>query len=313
MGRRHYNGLKTAALFGVMWAVLLGLYAVVGGGSRSLFLVFAALGVFGTAYGYWNSDKIAIRSMRAYPVSELEAPEMYRIVRELSTVARLPMPRLYLSPTDAPNAFATGRNPRNAAVCCTEGILDLLTERELRGVLGHELMHVGNRDILTSSVAAAVAGLITSFAQFLMFFGGGGGGRERGGNPLAALALAILAPVAAMLVQLAISRTREFDADEDGARLTGDPLALASALRKLEAGTQRAPLPQDRDLVDVSHLMIANPFRGAGMGRMFATHPAMADRIARLEAMAGPYGQGTPGGPSGPGPVGGPQVGPPLS
>jgi heat shock protein HtpX len=297
MPRRHYNGLKTAALFGAMWAVLLGLYALVGGGNRSLFLVFAAVGLLGTAYGYWNSDKIAIRAMRAYPVSELEAPGMYRIVRELSTAARQPMPRLYLSPTDAPNAFATGRNPRNAAVCCTEGILDLLTERELRGVLGHELMHVYNRDILTSSVAAAVAGVITSFAQFLMFFGGGSD-RERGGNPLAALALALLAPVAAMLVQLAISRTREYDADEDGARLTGDPLALASALRKLEQGTQRAPLPQDRDLVDVSHLMIANPFRGAGMARMFATHPPMADRIARLEALAGGgYGTGAPGGP----------------
>lgn len=303
MPRRHYNGLKTAALFGAMWAVLLGLYALFGGGNRSLFVLVAAVGLLGTAYGYWNSDKIAIRAMRAYPVSELEAPEMYRIVRELSTRARQPMPRLFLSPTDAPNAFATGRNPRNAAVCCTEGILDLLTERELRGVLGHELMHVYNRDILTSSVAAAIAGVITSFAQFLMFFGGGGD-RERGGNPLAALALALLAPFAAMLVQMAISRTREYDADEDGARLTGDPLALASALRKLHAGTRRMPLPQDRDLVDVSHLMIANPFSGGGMARMFATHPPMQDRIARLEAMAGgPYGHG---------PSGGPQVSPPL-
>ncbi|MGV8968470.1 MAG: zinc metalloprotease HtpX [Cellulomonas sp.] len=285
MGHRHYNGLKTAALFGVMWAVLLGIYALVGRGNQSLFFVFAAFGVLGTIYGYWNSDKIAIRAMRARPVSELEQPAMYRIVRELSTSARQPMPRLFVSPTAAPNAFATGRNPRNAAVCCTEGILELLDERELRGVLGHELMHVYNRDILTSSVAAAVAGLITSFAQFLLFFGGGD--RRGGGNPFGAIALAILSPFAAMMIQMAISRTREYDADEDGSRLTGDPLALASALRKLETGTQRAPLPQDRDLVDVSHLMIANPFAGGGVGKLFATHPPMAERIARLQKMAG--------------------------
>jgi len=287
MGHRHYNGLKTAALFGVLWAFLLVIYAIVGGGQRSLFFVFAGLGVAFTAYGYWNSDKIAIRAMRARPVSELEQPAMYRIVRELSTTARQPMPRLYVSPTAAPNAFATGRNPRNAAVCCTEGLLQLLTERELRGVLAHELTHVYNRDILTSSVAAAIAGLITSFAQFLLFFGGGGDSRGRGGNPLATIALAILSPIAATLIQLAISRTREYDADEDGSRLTGDPLALAAALRKLEGGTQRAPLPQDRDLVDVSHLMIANPFRATGARQLFATHPPMADRIERLEKMAG--------------------------
>lgn len=284
MGHQHYNGLKTAALFGALWAVLLGMGALVGNG-RFLWL-FAALGVATTAYSYWNSDKIAIRAMHARPVSELEQPAMYRIVRELSTAARQPMPRLYVSPTAAPNAFATGRNPRNAAVCCTDGILALLDERELRGVLGHELMHVHNRDILTSSVAAAVAGVITSVAQMLLIFGGGND-RERGGNPLAALAMAFLAPVAATLIQLAVSRTREFDADEDGARLTGDPLALASALRKLELGTQVRPLPQDRELVDVSHLMIANPFRGGGVGRFFATHPPMPERIARLQRMAG--------------------------
>lgn len=285
MGRRHLNGLKTTLLFGVLWAVLLGIGVLVDGG-RWIF-VFAAVGVVTTAYGYWNSDKIAIKAMHAYPVTELEAPEMHRIVRELSTRARQPMPRLYISPTKAPNAFATGRNPKNAAVCCTEGILQLLDERELRGVLGHELMHVYNRDILTSSVAAAIAGVITSVAQFLMFFGGGD---RRNGNPLAMLALALLAPLAAMLIQMAISRTREYDADEDGSRLTGDPLALASALAKLERGTQRAPLPANRALVDVSHLMIAHPFRGGGMARLFATHPPMADRIARLEAMAGNTG-----------------------
>lgn len=283
MGRRHFNGLKTAALFGLLWALMLALGAVIGDG-QYIFL-FAGLGLLGTAYAYWNSDKIAIRAMHAVPVSELEQPGMYRIVRELSTTARQPMPRLYVSPTAAPNAFATGRNPRNAAVCCTEGILALLDERELRGVLGHELMHVYNRDILTSSVAAAFAGMITSVAQFLMFFGGGD--RDRGGNPLAMLAMVFLAPVAAMLIQLAISRTREYDADEDGARLTGDPMALAAALAKLERGTQRAPLPANRDLVDVSHLMIANPFRGAGMANLFATHPPMSERIRRLEAIAG--------------------------
>lgn len=283
MTRRHFNGLKTAALFALLWVVVLALGAVVDGGRYVL--LFGVLGVVGTAWGYWNSDKIAIRAMRARPVSELEQPGMYRIVRELSTAARQPMPRLYVSPTAAPNAFATGRNPRNAAVCCTEGILVLLDERELRGVLGHELMHVYNRDILTSSVAAAFAGMITAVAQVLMLFGGGG--RDRGGNPFAMLAMAILAPVAAMLIQLAISRTREYDADEDGARLTGDPMALASALAKLDRGVQRTPLPANRDLVDVSHLMIANPFRGGGMANLFATHPPMAERIKRLEEIAG--------------------------
>lgn len=284
--RSHYNGLKTAALFGVLWAVLLGMGAVISAGMNSAapLWIFALIGLGTTAYGYWNSDKIAIRSMQAYPVSEQQAPGIYRIVRELSAKATQPMPAIYISPTQAPNAFATGRNPKNAAVCCTEGILNILDERELRGVLGHELMHVYNRDILTSSVAAAVAGVITSVAQMLMFFGGGD---RRNANPLAMIAMALLAPLAASMVQLAISRTREYDADEDGARLTGDPLALASALRKLELGVQRAPLPQEQQLVNTSHLMIANPFKGGGAAKLLATHPPMAERIARLEKMAG--------------------------
>ena len=290
MGRRYFNGVKTAALFGMLWVVVLGLGWLIGDG-QYLWL-FAGLGVLGTAYGYWNSDKIAIRAMRAQPVTEAQQPTMYRIVRELSTSAGQPMPRLYVSPTGAPNAFATGRNPKNAAVCCTEGILTLLDERELRGVLGHELMHVYNRDILISSVAAAFAGMITAVAQMLLIFGGGGGRRVGGGggNPLVLLAMLFLAPLAAMLIQLAISRTREFDADADGAELTGDPRALASALAKLERGTQRAPLPANRELVDVSHLMIANPFKGGGMGKLFTPHPPMAERIRRLEAMADEQG-----------------------
>ena len=281
----HFNGLKTAALFGAIFALLLGLGSVIGGG-RYIWL-FGLLGVGMTFYGYWNSDKLAIRAMRAYPVSEAQAPAMYRIVRELSTRAGKPMPRLYISPTQAPNAFATGRNPANAAVCCTEGILALLDERELRGVLGHELMHVYNRDILTSSVAAALAGMITSVAQMMLFFGGGFGNDEDRPNPVAMIALALLAPLAAMMIQMAISRTREYDADEDGARLTGDPLALASALAKLERGTARAPLAPEPQVVNAAHMMIANPFRPKDVSKLFSTHPPMDQRITRLQKLAG--------------------------
>ena len=285
----HYNGLKTTLLLSGIFGLLLALGSLV---SRGRYIwVFALFGVAMTAYGFWNSDKIAIRAMRAQPVSEAQAPAMYHIVRELSTAAGKPMPRLYISPTEAPNAFATGRDPSNAAVCCTEGILALLDERELRGVLGHELMHVYNRDILTASVAAAIAGVITSVAQMFMFmgiFGGGGGGNnnDNRSNPMGMLLMALLAPLAATTIQLAITRTREYDADEDGAKLTGDPLALASALRKLERGTAAAPLAPQRDIVNASHMMIANPFRAQDVSRLFATHPPMAERIARLEAMA---------------------------
>ena len=235
------------------------------------------------AYSYWNSDKLALRSMNAYAVTREEVPVLYDIVEELSSRAAQPMPRLYVAPTQTPNAFATGRNPRNAAVCCTEGILQLLDERERRGVLGHELMHVYNRDILTSSVAAGIATLITAAAQIVGFGSMMGGNRERGGgNFLSIILMSLLAPIATAVIQMAISRTREYDADEDGAKLTGDPIALASALNKLEKGVSLYPMdPKNQQVVDTSASMIANPF--GGLMNLMSTHPPMDKRIARLQ------------------------------
>jgi heat shock protein HtpX len=282
---RQANGVKTAALL----AALSGLILVAGqalGGTQGLTIAFV-IALVTNGIAYFHSDKLALRSMRARPVSEAEQPVMYRIVRELSTAARQPMPRLYLSPTMAPNAFATGRNPRNAAVCCTEGILAILDERELRGVLGHELAHVYNRDILISSVAAGLASVIMYLGYLAWLLPIGRSSDDDGPGPLGALAVLILGPVAAGLIQMAISRSREYQADASGAAVTGDPLALASALRKLEMGTRALPLPPEPNLQTTSALMIANPFRREGMANLFSTHPPMAERIARLEALAG--------------------------
>ena len=288
-GANHHNELKTAVLMGGLWSLLLlfGWVLAKGTGSSIWLFIMPLIGVSQTAYTYWNSDRLAVRSMGAIEVTEAQAPAMYRIVHELSEAAGQPMPRLFVAPTMSPNAFATGRDPAHAAVCCTQGILQLLNERELRGVLGHELSHVYNRDILTGSIAAGIAGIISSAATMFLWFGGGGGrDRDRdGASGLALLLMVLLAPLAASVTQFAVSRTREYDADHDGAVLTQDPLALASALSKLESGVSRVPMGRDPRVEPVSSMMIANPF--GRVRNLFSTHPPMEQRIARLERMAG--------------------------
>ncbi|PWG67044.1 zinc metalloprotease HtpX [Bifidobacterium callitrichidarum] len=286
----HFNGLKTTLLFALMWAVIMLIWWATGG-TRQTLGIYIVIGLATTFFSYWFSDKLAIASMGAREVSEAEAPEIYQIVRELSAKAGKPMPRIYIAPTMSPNAFATGRNERHAAVCCTQGILQILNARELRGVLGHELMHVYNHDILTSAIASAMATVITYLGYSLMYIGGGNSRDDRDGGSgglglVGVLLSVILAPIAASLIQMAISRTREYDADEDGSLLTGDPEALASALNKISYGAQTTPMRKTAGTQSVSAMMIANPFSAAGFSKLFSTHPPTDQRIARLMEMA---------------------------
>lgn len=276
------NLLKTTFLMALLTAILVWVGdLLMGRQGMWLFLAVAAVMNFVT---YWFSDKIVLKMYRARVVTAAEAPELHAIVRDLAQRGNLPMPAVYVVPSESPNAFATGRDPHHAAVAVTQGILKLLTREELAGVLGHELGHVRNRDTLTSCVVATLAGAITMLSRSAMWFGGGRRDGERGGgNPLVGLAALILAPLAAMLVQTAISRTREFAADRAGAELSGRPLALASALRKLERGAGAMPMGMATEAT--AHQFIVNPLRG-GLAGLFSTHPRTDDRVARLEELA---------------------------
>jgi heat shock protein HtpX len=270
------NTFKTAFLL-VGMTLLLMFIGGYFGGQRGMLTALIIAGVMNFG-AYFFSDKIALASYRAQPVTREQLPRVYQVVERLTQKAGLPMPKIYVIPTDSPNAFATGRNPQHASVAVTQGILNLLTDEELEGVLAHELGHVSNRDILISSIAATLAGAITYFSRFAMFFGGGDREERRGGG-LGALAMMILAPLAAMLIQLAVSRSREYQADESGAHLTGNPYALASALGKLDAYSRRIPMAANPS---TAHLFIVAPLLGLNVGNLFSTHPPIAKRIERL-------------------------------
>ncbi len=273
------NTLKTTLLLAALTALFLGIGFAVGGvpGMIVAFGFAAALNFF----AYWSSDKLALRMAGAREVSVQEQPRLHATVEEVAAQAGLPKPRVYLVQNDTPNAFATGRNPKHAAVAVTTGIMRLLDERELRGVLGHELGHVKNRDILTSSIVATLAGAISMLAWMSLWFRG-----MRGYGALISLAAIILAPIAAMLIQAGISRTRELQADVTGANVTHDPEALASALEKLHQGVQARPMEATPMAQSTAHLYIVHPFRGGGIGRLFSTHPPIEERVRRLRDMA---------------------------
>ncbi len=277
------NHIKTLVLLVLLTLILVWAGAAFGGKQGMTIALIFALGM--NFFAYWFSDKIVLRMYGAREVTEIEAPELYGIVRRLAQKAGMPMPRVYIIEEDQPNAFATGRNPSHAAVAVTTGIMRILNQEELAGVIGHELSHIRHRDILISTIAATIAGAISYLAQMAQWaaFFGHRDDEEEGGNPIAALIMMIVGPIAALIVQMAISRSREYLADEGGARLVGNPRYLANALRKLHLASQKIPMDANPA---TSHMFIVNPFSGGGLFRLFSTHPPIEERIARLESMS---------------------------
>lgn len=278
-----FNMMKTAILMAAITALFMAIGGMIGGRSGMMLALVVALGM--NFFSYWFSDQMVLKMYNAREVDETSAPRFYAMVKELAQRAQLPMPRVYLIDEAAPNAFATGRNPEHAAVAATTGIINILTDRELRGVMAHELAHVKHRDILISTVSATMAGAISMLANFAVFFGGRDS-EGRPANPLAGIAVAILAPLAASLIQMAISRAREFEADRGGAEISGDPQALATALEKIHRYAQGIPLETAEAHPETAQMMIMNPLSGDGLRSLFATHPPTEERVARLMAMA---------------------------
>lgn len=278
-----FNMMKTAILMAGITALFMALGNMMGGSSGMMLALIVALGM--NFFSYWFSDKMVLKMYNAREVDETSAPRFYAMVRELAQRAEIPMPKVYLIDEQAPNAFATGRSPDHAAVAATTGIVNVLTERELRGVMAHELAHVKHRDILISTISATMAGAISMLANFAMFFGGRDS-EGRPANPIVGIAVAILAPLAASVIQMAISRAREFEADRGGAEISGDPAALASALDKIHRYAQGIPLHAAEAHPETAQMMIMNPLSGGGLRGLFSTHPATEERIARLMDMA---------------------------
>lgn len=278
------NNIKTLFLLVTLTLVLVWAGGALGGKQGMTIALIFALGI--NFISYWFSDKIVLRMYRAKQVTEAEAPDLYSIVRSLVQKAGMPMPKVYMMDQEQPNAFATGRNPTHAAVAVTTGIMRILTREELQGVIGHELSHIKNRDILISTIAATIAGAISylaQMAQWAMIFGGHRGDDDDGGSPIAAFVMMIVGPIAAMIIQMAISRSREYAADLGGAEIAGNPRYLAGALRKLHMASQKIPMHANPA---TSHMFIVNPFSGGGIVKLFSTHPPIEERIARLESMS---------------------------